>query len=121
MAYGDAQKGRKVFIVVSFVVNICYNCIEMSDKVSAHLIVRGRVQGVFFRAFTREVAVSLGLRGWVRNLPDGTVEALFEGDRKDIEQAVARCYEGPPASHVTDIDIEWGAYRGEFESFTIKY
>jgi acylphosphatase len=92
----------------------------MSDK-RAHLFIEGRVQGVFYRDFTRETAVSLGLRGWVRNLPDGRVEAVFEGDSKAVEEAVARCYTGPPAAVVRNIEVHWEEWTGEFRDFRIRY
>lgn len=93
----------------------------MSDIARAHLIIEGFVQGVFFRAFTRDVAVSLGLKGWVRNLPDGTVEAVFEGTREKVQGAIRQCSEGPPASKVSNIDIAWEDYKGEFKSFDIRF
>jgi acylphosphatase len=87
----------------------------------AHLLIEGIVQGVFYRAFTRDLAMRLGLKGWVRNLPDGRVEAVFEGDEKVIEEAIASCYKGPPAAHVTNIDVKWEEYTGEFSGFEIRY
>ena len=93
----------------------------MSDVKIAHLVIKGRVQGVFYRAFTREVAVSLGLKGWVRNLYDGNVEAVLEGSKADIESAIVQCYKGPSASSVSDIDVSWEGYEGEFNSFVIRY
>lgn len=93
----------------------------MSDLARAHLIIEGRVQGVFFRAFTRDVGNRHRLKGWVRNLPDGNVEAVFEGERSVIEDAIGQCYKGPPASRVTNIEVEWEDYRGEFDAFTIRY
>lgn len=93
----------------------------MSGVKRAHLIIKGRVQGVFYRAFTREVAVSLGLKGWVRNQVDGTVEAILEGRKSDIESAIVQCYKGPSASSVSDIDVSWEGYKGEFDSFNIRY
>ncbi len=90
-------------------------------KRRAHLIISGRVQGVCYRAFTKDVAVSRGLTGWVKNLPDGRVEAVLEGESDSIERAVAECYKGPPASHVTDIAIEWEEFKGEFSGFDIGY
>ena len=91
------------------------------DKARVHLRIEGIVQGVFFRAFTREVAAGLGLTGWVRNTPDGRVEAVFEGEKPLIEKAIAECRKGPPAARVTDIDVEWEPYRGEFNGFEIRY
>jgi acylphosphatase len=87
----------------------------------AHLLIQGRVQGVFYRAFTEETARSLGLKGWVRNTPGGEVEAVLEGERKDIERAIELCHQGPPAAHVTDIDVKWQDYRGEFPNFSVRY
>jgi acylphosphatase len=87
----------------------------------ARLLIRGRVQGVFFRAFTEETARSLGLKGWVRNTPGGDVEAVFEGKKQDIERAIDLCHEGPPASNVTGIDVKWQDFKGEFPSFSVRY
>ncbi len=87
----------------------------------AHLYIEGLVQGVFYRAFTRDVAARLGLKGWVRNLPDGRVEAVFEGEKADIEKVIAECYKGPPAAKVTNIDITWEPYKAEFNGFDIRY
>lgn len=85
----------------------------------AQVIVRGSVQGVFFRAETRDRASSLGLGGWVRNAPDGTVEAVFEGDDDRVESMVEWCRRGPPGAHVTDVDVTWVAPEGE-EGFSIQ-
>jgi acylphosphatase len=73
----------------------------------AHVVVKGRVQGVFFRAETRDRAQSLGLAGWVRNNPDGSVEAAFEGDRERIESLVAWCRKGPSLAQVDDVSVDW--------------
>lgn len=87
----------------------------------AHLFVQGRVQGVFFRAFTRKVAAGLGLNGWVRNLYDGRVEAVIEGERDLLDQAIRELRKGPPGSYVQDIDITWGSASGEAKGFEIRY
>jgi acylphosphatase len=87
----------------------------------AHLIISGHVQGVFYRGFTEETAVSLGLTGWVRNTPAGDVEALFEGDRASIEKAIRSCYDGPPAARVDNVDVRWEEFKGEFRSFSVRY
>lgn len=84
-----------------------------------HLLISGRVQGVFYRAFTKEVADSLGLKGWVRNLRDGRVEASFEGDEDKISIAIERCKEGPPYAKVDNIEITWGEPEG-LTDFEIK-
>lgn len=88
---------------------------------SAHVYFSGRVQGVFFRAFAEEVARSHGLRGWVRNMPDGRVEALFAGTRKSIETAIEQCRQGPPASHVDNVDIEWDPGLEDPGPFKVVY
>jgi acylphosphatase len=82
---------------------------------------KGRVQGVFYRAFTRNVAVKLGLNGWVKNLYNGGVEAVFEGDRVLIEQAIGQLRVGPPGAYVTDTEITWEGYSGQEKGFEIKY
>jgi len=87
----------------------------------AHLFISGRVHGVFFRAFTRDIAHSIGLNGWVRNLRDGRVEALFEGEKGLIEQAIKECYNGPPGAGVSDIDVTWETFTGEEKGFSIRY
>ncbi len=91
------------------------------QRARAHLFIEGKVQGVFYRAFTRELAQNLGLKGWVRNLRDGRVEALFEGEKDAIERAIKECFVGPPGAKVTNIDIRWETYKGDQEDFFIKY
>ncbi|MEM2874718.1 MAG: acylphosphatase [Candidatus Hadarchaeales archaeon] len=87
----------------------------------AHVIVSGRVTGVFFRHHTAELARRLGVRGWVRNTSDGRVEAMFEGDKSSVEEMVDFCKRGPPAAVVTGIEIEWEEYRGEFSGFEVRH
>ena len=87
----------------------------------AHLYIEGRVQGVFYRAFTRNLATRLGLNGWVRNLYDGRVEALFEGSRGLIEQAIQECWKGPAGSSVRNITVSWEESSAECKSFEIRY
>lgn len=91
------------------------------EKSRAHLFIRGHVQGVFYRASTQEAAVRLGLEGWVKNLPDGNVEAVFEGPADKVKQAVEWCYKGPPGAKVSKIDEKWSDYTGEFRDFGVKY
>ncbi|MDI6801564.1 MAG: acylphosphatase [Thermodesulfovibrionales bacterium] len=90
-------------------------------KTRAHIYIAGRVQGVWYRAFTQEAADSLGLKGWVRNMPDGRVEAVFEGERGLIEEAIGKCYQGPPASRVTNIDIIWEESLEGLSDFIIRH
>jgi acylphosphatase len=86
-----------------------------------HVYISGRVQGVFFRAVTQQTAKSLHLTGWVRNVPDGRVEALFEGEDANIDKMIAWCHIGPPAAQVAEVLIEEETYIGEFHDFSIKY
>ncbi len=88
-------------------------------KSRAHVYVTGMVQGVFFRAETANFAHRLNLAGWVRNLPDGRVEALFEGEKENVEKAVEFCRRGPSGAHVSNLDVEWGEWRGEFRDFRV--
>lgn len=87
----------------------------------AHIIVRGRVQGVFFRATTQEAAVLIGVRGWVRNSPDGAVEIVAEGNDAQIAEFTAWCRKGPSLAEVTELEIDEAPATGEFMSFRIKY
>lgn len=91
------------------------------DETRAHLFIEGRVQGVFYRAFTRDLAHILGLSGWVKNLRDGRVEAVFEGKRDLIENAIKECHAGPPGARVTNIDVQWETFAGDLKGFSIKY
>jgi len=90
-------------------------------KGRVHLIIHGLVQGVFYRASTHETALRLGLKGWVRNLPNGNVEAVFEGPSDQIQKAIKWCEEGPPGARVTKIDKKWDDYSGELSGFEVKY
>lgn len=91
------------------------------SRLRAHVYVEGRVQGVFFRDTTRERARMLGVTGWVRNLIDGRVEAVFEGDEKAVRQMVQFSRTGPPRALVTHVDVEYGEYTGSFNTFSIRY
>jgi acylphosphatase len=85
------------------------------------IVVSGLVQGVFYRAQTREEAQFLGLSGWVRNLPDGRVEVVAEGPKDDLERLVAWCWKGPPSARVTGVEVEWTEATGGFRGFRITY
>ncbi len=89
------------------------------NKVRAHVIIRGFVQGVAFRYYTWRLARSLGVKGWVRNNPDGTVEAVFEGDEDAVREMLKFCHEGPPSARVDSVDVNYEPYRGEFDDFSI--
>ena len=90
-------------------------------KKRIHLYVSGRVQGVCFRDYTKQTAETLGITGWVRNLPDRRVEAVFEGDDEAIEAMVAWCHRGSPAARVSDVDTFEETVSGEFDRFRILY
>ncbi len=90
-------------------------------KVRAHVFIEGSVQGVFFRANTREEASLLGLTGWVRNCWDGRVEAVFEGEREKVGKVIAWCKKGPPGAMVRDVEINWEQATGEYDTFSIEY
>ncbi|MGH0035807.1 MAG: acylphosphatase [Myxococcota bacterium] len=87
---------------------------------SARAIVSGRVQGVWFRAATQERALQLGVTGWVKNRPDGRVEALFEGEPEAVERALAFVAEGPRLARVTGVEIERGDATGGFTGFEVR-
>jgi acylphosphatase len=86
----------------------------------AHVFVSGRVQGVFFRVETRSEAVKRNVAGWVQNTSDRRVEAIFEGDKADVEQLIDFCRSGPPDARVTEIALQWETYTGEFKAFKIQ-
>jgi len=90
-------------------------------KARAHLFISGRVQGVSYRWFVFDVARTLDLAGWVRNLRDSGVEAVFEGNREAIEKAIIQCRQGPPASRVADIDVTWENGIEGFADFEIRH
>jgi len=90
-------------------------------KTRAHVYVSGRVQGVFFRQNTKRQAQTHGVTGWVRNLDDGRVEAVFEGEESAVKAVVEFCSRGPRSAQVTDIAVDWEPFKGEFQSFSIAY
>ncbi len=90
-----------------------------ADMGRVNLFVSGSVQGVFFRASALEQAQSLNLTGWVKNLPDGSVEILAEGSRYSLEELVEWCRQGPPAADVEDVVARWQDYKDEFRTFMI--
>ena len=89
------------------------------DKVRVRLRVEGRVQGVFFRASMQEQAKQLGVKGWVRNCSDGSVEVAAEGARSQIDELIAWCRHGPRGAEVGDVQIEWQEFKAEFTDFRI--
>jgi acylphosphatase len=93
----------------------------MADLASVRVIVYGFVQGVFFRAFVAKQASELGVTGYVRNLPQGTVEVLAEGERRRLERLVGYLKIGPPDARVVKVATNWSEYTGNYSGFRIKY
>ena len=89
--------------------------------IRAHLIVKGEVQGVFYRASAREEATRLRVFGWVRNLPDGDVEAEVEGPEQAVQEFIRWCKKGPPASAVSEVVVERLPCSGEIKGFSILH
>ncbi len=90
-------------------------------EIRAHILVSGRVQGVFFRDHTQRWASSLSLSGWVRNVLDGRVEVVVEGDKEKIEKLIAKLKLGPPMAEVIHLEVSWDEYQGEFTGFRITW
>ncbi|HEX2014338.1 MAG TPA: acylphosphatase [Nitrososphaera sp.] len=93
----------------------------MTGKVRVHAYVTGKVQGVYYRQNTKDEADKHRVTGWVRNLQDGRVEAVFEGDEASVNKLVEWCRSGPPRAQVHDVDAQFEKYTGEFSDFSISY
>jgi acylphosphatase len=93
----------------------------MAEKICVRAVISGRVQGVFFRMETRKAARRIGVFGWVKNKADGTVEALFEGDKERVDSMLEWCREGPPLSEVEKVSLNWEEFTGNYNSFEITY
>ena len=89
-------------------------------EIARHLSISGRVQGVFFRAWARDQAEQLGIRGWIRNCPDGHVEVHVEGDSDPVEQMIERLRNGPPAARIDNVRI-WEVDTFDFEGFEVRH
>ena len=85
-----------------------------------HVFISGKVQGVFFRSSTKDMAKKSGLFGWVRNLPDGRVEAVFEGKKDSIEKMLDWCRKGPEYAKVMEVEVVPEDYKGEFREFLLR-
>lgn len=92
-----------------------------SEPAALRAVASGRVQGVCYRRFTAEEATALGLCGTVRNLSDGRVEVIAEGDRQALEQLVRRLQEGPPGALVAELTLGWGEYQHQYDSFEVVH
>jgi acylphosphatase len=93
---------------------------QNSDLQRARVRVSGQVQGVFFRDSTRRKAEELGLAGWVKNVPDGQVEALFEGPSREVREMVRWCEEGPQRASVENVDTNFESAGGDLEGFQVR-
>jgi acylphosphatase len=94
----------------------------MENKVCAHAIIAGKVQGVCFRMETKHTAEQFNVNGWVKNKSDGSVEAMFEGEKENVESILRWCKEsGPPLSDVIDVAVNWEGFSGKFNEFKITY
>ncbi len=89
--------------------------------IRAHVFISGRVQGVFYRASTKNMAEQLGLKGWVRNTSDALVEAVFEGEETAVKDMISWCHKGPRSAEVSDVTVDYTKFLGEFEEFCITY
>jgi acylphosphatase len=94
---------------------------KASEVMRIHIWVRGRVQGVGFRAFVQQAGVELGLSGWVRNMGYDNVEMVAEGPREKLERFFEAIKKGPRAGNVEEANVEWEAALGEYEGFSVKY
>ena len=90
-------------------------------KKRVHVYISGRVHGVCYRQNTLFIAGQLGIKGWVKNIPNNQVEAVFEGDSEAVDKIIEWCKNGPSMSRVTNIEMLEETYKGEFEGFRVKY
>ena len=88
-------------------------------SVRARILITGLVQGVFFRREITDLARNLGVTGWVRNIPDGSVEVICEGDKDKLDRVIQFCRVGPSGARVRSVDVDWFDFRGEFRGFRI--
>jgi acylphosphatase len=93
----------------------------MDEMVRAHLYITGKVQGVFYRLETQRAAMARNLTGWVRNLPDGAVEAVAEGERTNVESLIDWCRQGPDRARVDKVKVDWRGFNDEFDRFEVTY
>ena len=95
--------------------------IEVNQKMQRYILISGKVQGVGFRYFTQQNATKLGVHGYAKNLPNGKVEVVAEGDKATLDEFVKILWKGPPASRVEDLKVEARPHSGEYTAFGIKY
>ena len=98
-----------------------FNSLIMTERIEAHLFISGLVQGVFFRSETKRKADEIGVFGWVKNSPDGRVEAILEGEREKVEKLVEWIKKGPTGSRVDSVELEFRKAKNQFQEFEIRY
>jgi acylphosphatase len=91
------------------------------DLKRVHVIIFGEVQGVFFRDFTKKIADSIGLKGWVKNNKNGSVEAIAEGSKEQLDEFLEKCSRGPQTAEVVEVRRSWEKSTGEFKGFEIRH
>ena len=91
------------------------------NKIRANIVVKGKVQGVYFRQNAQRICNEYGITGWVQNLEDGSVEATLEGNKNSVEDAISWFRVGPPNAHVERIELSYNRFSGEFQDFKINY
>ncbi len=91
------------------------------DLKRVHVVIYGEVQGVFFRDFTKKIADSIGVKGWVKNNKNGSVEAIAEGSKEQLDKFLEKCSKGPQTSEVVEVRRSWEKASGEFKDFEIRY
>ncbi len=89
------------------------------STLNAAVLVTGKVQGVFYRLNTKQKAEELGIRGWVRNLPDGSVEAFFQGPTAAVKQMIEWCWKGPEAANVNNVKVDWVSSENQYTDFQV--
>jgi acylphosphatase len=90
-----------------------------SEYIKVHLIISGKVQGVYFRKHTQDVSLQNYVCGWVKNLPNGDVECVLEGLKSNVDKVIRWCHQGPPNSRVDNVEIKCEAFTGNFTDFKI--
>jgi acylphosphatase len=118
----EASMNRREFIAVTAACAWAFPCAlsaREAANVQAHLFISGTVQGVSFRASTREQAKQRGVMGWVKNLKDGRVEALLQGPKDKVDEVIQWCHRGPPAAKVEKVVVTWEKVEDEFKDFDV--
>tara|TARA_B100000959_G_C14949515_1_gene611311 strand:- start:915 stop:1196 length:282 start_codon:yes stop_codon:yes gene_type:complete len=90
-------------------------------QVRVHVYISGKVQGVFFRSYTKDKAQKEGLNGWVKNLTDGRVEIVLEGNKEKCEEMLQWCHKGSPSSKVENVEIYWDKPTNNYKHFNVRY